>query len=650
MSDIVLYGYWRSSSSYRVRIALAHKGIPHRTVAVNLLKKEQSAPEHVARAAHGYIPCLVVDGRPFIESVAILELLEELFPRPALYPRDPLDRARVRALVEIVNAGTQPLQNLNVLERISADTAERSAWAKHYNERGLAAFERLMEAHAAMGVEGRYAYGDFFSAADVLLVPQVYSARRFGVDLAQFPRVRAAYEAALALPFVRDAAPERQADAPKSALPAVTALDRDALLERARAVLEPIAAKTRVLEAIAWPRSVERAFFDGGAKELPQPEYAIDRGAAEDALVALGDLRRTLDGEHPLHAWLRRQCDSFSAAQRLLLAVGTPDFGRTSRELFGGAKSTAFDHDTTNLDLAEHVIRRVGAAAERVDQEELDTDGFVALLERRLAERAHGRAPIEMTIERDPDLAAKVVAGRTKLRVREGARFSRAEAEGLFLHEIETHALTAQNGAAQARFPLLKGGGPRTTRTQEGLAVFSELWGHALSSPRLLRLAERVRLVGMAEDGASFLDLYRHLRATGLGEREAYFDAQRVCRGGVPAGGSPFTKDACYLAGLLDVYSFLRAALRAQAPVLGEALVCGRIALEDVDALLWLRAEGVLEPPKLVPRWIERFDALVSYFAFTSFLSEVEVAARPSTEAMDRLVERAMDAYRAPPR
>jgi maleylacetoacetate isomerase len=650
MSDLVLYGYWRSSSSYRVRIALAHKGIAHRSVAVNLLAKEQSAPEHVARAPHAYIPCLVVDGRPFIESVAILELLEDLYPRPALYPRDPWDRARVRALVEIVNAGTQPLQNLNVLERVSADPSERTAWAKHYNERGIASFERAMEANAALGIEGRYAYGDFFSAADVFLVPQVYSARRFGVDLTPYPRVRAAYEAALALPFVRDAAPERQADAPKAALPDVGASARDATLERARAVLEPIAAKTRVLEAIAWPRSVEHAFFARGASELPEPEYAIDRAAASDALVALGDLRRTLEGEHPLHAWLRRQCDSFIAAQRLLLAVGTPEFGRASREIFGGAKTTAFDHDTTNLDLAEHVIRRVGAAAARVDGEELDTSAFVALLERRLAERAKHGAALEMTIERDPDLAAKVVAGRTRLRVREGATFSRAEAEGLYLHEIDTHALTAQNGAAQTKFPLLKGGGPRTTRTQEGLAVFSELWGHALSSPRLLRLAERVRLIAMAEDGASFLDLYRHLRSTGLAEREAWFDAQRICRGGVPSGGAPFTKDACYLAGLFDVYSFLRAALRAQAPVLGEALVCGRIALEDVDALLWLRAEGVLGPPKMLPRWVERFDALVSYFAFTSFLSEVEVAARPSTEAMDRLVERAMDAYRSPAR
>lgn len=647
MSDIVLYTYWRSSSSYRVRIALAHKGIAHRSVHVNLLKKEQSAPEHVARAATGYIPCLVIDGKPFIESVAIIELLEDLFPRPALFPRDARDRARVRALVEVVNSGTQPLQNLAVLEHVSSDAAARVEWAKHFNERGLAAFERLMAANEAEGVRGRYAYGDYFSAADAFLVPQVYSAKRFGVDLAAYPRVRAAYEAATALPFVRDAAPERQGDAPKNSVPELRGFDRDALLEKARATLQPIAASTRVLEAIAWPRSVETDFFAHDAKQLPEPTYAIDRKRAEDAIDALNALRKDLEGDHPVHAWLRRQCDSFLGAQRLLLAVGTPEFGKRSTEIFGSAKSTAFDHDTTNLDLANHVARRVLVGAARVDQDELDTDAFVDLMEERLDELAH---PLEMTIERDEDLSAKVLCGRTKMRVREGARFSRAEAEGLFLHEIETHALTAQNGAAQKAFPLLKGGGPRTTRTQEGLAVFAELYGHALSTPRLLRLAERVRLVAMAEDGASFLDLYAHLRDAGLPERDAYFDAQRVCRGGVTSGGSPFTKDACYLSGLLDVYSFLRAALHAQAPVLGATIVSGRIALEDVEALLWLRAEGVLEEPRFLPRWVERFDALVSYFAFTSFLTEVDVAVRPSTDSMDRLVERAMDAYRAPPR
>ncbi len=214
MSDLVLYTYWRSSSSYRVRIALGYKGLPHRSVPVNLLAKEQSSEQHVARSPMGYVPCLEVDGKPFVESVALFELLEELHPDPPLYPRDPFDRARVRAMVEMVNAGIQPLQNLHVLLHHAPEAAaERIAWGRHFNERGLEGLERAMVRHDMLGVHGRFAYGDAFSAADAFLVPQVYSARRFGVDLSRFPRVSAAAEASLALPFVAAAAPEAQPDA-----------------------------------------------------------------------------------------------------------------------------------------------------------------------------------------------------------------------------------------------------------------------------------------------------------------------------------------------------------------------------------------------------------------------------------------------------
>jgi maleylacetoacetate isomerase len=212
-NEVVLYGYWRSSSAYRVRLALAQKGIPFQNVAVNLLNAEHRRADHLARSPFGYVPCLVVNGEPFVESVAIVELLEELFPEPALYPRDPIGRARVRALVEMIAAGTQPVQNTSVLEHLSSDRAVRDAWARHFIARGLAAFERMMAHNAARGIEGRYAYGDTITAADLFLVPQVYNARRYGVDLAPLPRIAAADEAARSVPALEAALPERQPDA-----------------------------------------------------------------------------------------------------------------------------------------------------------------------------------------------------------------------------------------------------------------------------------------------------------------------------------------------------------------------------------------------------------------------------------------------------
>ncbi|MGH7438344.1 MAG: maleylacetoacetate isomerase [Polyangiaceae bacterium] len=218
MVRITLYNYWRSSSSHRVRIALALKGLDYEYVAVDLVGGQQRSAEHVARSPTGRVPCLVLDGESFVESVAIIELLDERFPAPPLYPSDPAGRARVRALVEIVNSATQPFQNNTLLAhlgKLGFDEAAQEAWLHHYLGKGLAAFERAMQDHARAGVTGPYAYGASVTAADAYLVPQIDSARRFGVDLGACPRIVAAYDAAMALEPFRKAAPAAQPDAPR---------------------------------------------------------------------------------------------------------------------------------------------------------------------------------------------------------------------------------------------------------------------------------------------------------------------------------------------------------------------------------------------------------------------------------------------------
>jgi maleylacetoacetate isomerase len=213
MANVVLHSYWRSSSSYRVRIALALKKVAHETVPVNLLSREQKEQAYMdAKNPMGNVPCLTIDGEPFIESVAIIELLDELYPDPPLFPRDPRKKAHVRALVEIVNSGTQPFQNLSVLARLDSEDA-RKAWAQSFIARGLGAFEVLL---ARRNEPGPFCCGDTMGAADVFLVPQVMGAVRFGVDLEPMPLIRRAHEAAQAHPAVIAARPETQPDAPKS--------------------------------------------------------------------------------------------------------------------------------------------------------------------------------------------------------------------------------------------------------------------------------------------------------------------------------------------------------------------------------------------------------------------------------------------------
>ena len=191
-----------------MRIALGYKKLAYESSFVNLLDGEQKKPENLAKNPIGHVPSLAIDGVTYVESVAIMELLEELYPEPALLPKTAHDRARVRALVQTINAGIQPLQNLIVLDRAGgSDQAKRSDWMKYFITRGLGAFE------AQASESGPFAYGEAFTMADVCLVPQIYAARRVGVDLAPFPRIVRAEAAASELPFVAAAKPEAQADA-----------------------------------------------------------------------------------------------------------------------------------------------------------------------------------------------------------------------------------------------------------------------------------------------------------------------------------------------------------------------------------------------------------------------------------------------------
>jgi maleylacetoacetate isomerase len=212
-----LFQFWRSSASWRVRWALAHKRVPFETVVVDLGAAEQRGDAHRARNPIGHVPALEIDGHTLAESVAIVEYLEETRPEPALYPRDPYRRALVRQVVELVNSGIQPLQNVTPQAHHSADPEEQRAWAAHFNERGMRALEALLGRIATELGGGRFCVGDEFTAADLYLVPQVYSARRFGVEMTPFARVVAVDAAARATEHADGAHPRNQPGAPPDA-------------------------------------------------------------------------------------------------------------------------------------------------------------------------------------------------------------------------------------------------------------------------------------------------------------------------------------------------------------------------------------------------------------------------------------------------
>ncbi|HLW25996.1 MAG TPA: maleylacetoacetate isomerase [Steroidobacteraceae bacterium] len=207
---MILYDYPLSSASYRVRIGLALKGIVVSVVSKRLRENEHQAGDYLALNPQGFVPALALDDQVTVltQSLAILEYLEEMHPEPALLPRAPAARAHVRALCQLIACDVHPLNNLRVLRYLERDLAlgaeARTRWYGHWVTAGLTAFEAFLQRAPA-----RYCCGDTPTLADVCLVPQVFNARRFAVDLSPFPRVVAVDAACALLPAFARAAPHQ---------------------------------------------------------------------------------------------------------------------------------------------------------------------------------------------------------------------------------------------------------------------------------------------------------------------------------------------------------------------------------------------------------------------------------------------------------
>jgi len=209
---MILYGYDVSSASYRVRIALALKGVAVTPVRNDLRAGEQRFDDFLAINPQGFVPALVLnDGAVLTQSVAIIEYLDEIHPDPPLLPQAPLARARVRALTQAITCDIHPLNNLRVLKYLqndlNIDKATRDTWYRHWVRSGFDALERWLERDSA---SGRFCHGDAPTIADVCLVPQVFNARRFELDLAAYPRIVRIDAACRELREFQAAAPDRQ--------------------------------------------------------------------------------------------------------------------------------------------------------------------------------------------------------------------------------------------------------------------------------------------------------------------------------------------------------------------------------------------------------------------------------------------------------
>src|SRR3954447_8084161 len=213
LAAMKLYNYFRSSASFRVRIALELKGLSYEYLPVHLVKGEHKSPQYAAVSATGLVPALVTDdGQVLEQSMAIIEYLDETHPQPPVLPRDALGRARVRALAQLIACEIHPLNNLRALRYLvrdlKVDEETKNTWYRHWVREGLLAFEREL----ARLPRGTYSYGDTPTLVDCCLLPQIFNGQRFNTDFSGLDRTMAAFEACMRHPAFQQAQPSNCPD------------------------------------------------------------------------------------------------------------------------------------------------------------------------------------------------------------------------------------------------------------------------------------------------------------------------------------------------------------------------------------------------------------------------------------------------------
>ncbi|MGB0114061.1 MAG: flavohemoglobin expression-modulating QEGLA motif protein [Ilumatobacteraceae bacterium] len=405
---------------------------------------------------------------------------------------------------------------------------------------------------------------------------------------------------------------------------------------QAAQILHDVAKPMRVLSALAWPGELRTAFIEGGAQHLPEPSYApIDPAPVLDGVAAA---RRLLRQGNVIDDWLERESRSIESTALMLSTVGTPAFHAYSRQLYGVPDQPLRFDPATPLELAQQVHESLGelADASLIQPVVRSRTGeqVAAQLEEAVKEHFGDSAPEVLLVD---ELSANAVASTSRIKVRRDAKFTSKDAAQLLNHEAYIHVATGLNGRAQTDIPILAIGHPGTTRTQEGLAVYSEYVSGTLGLDRLRRLADRIIAVQLVVDGADFIELYRWFLDRSPNPEQAFESTRRIFRGGPVTGGAPFTKDCSYLSGFLSVSTFIRAAFTAGRSDTLALLFSGKLDLYSVPALGALREQGLVKPAQFLPPWALDPSWVLSYLTLNTFMNHIDLSS--VTEAMSQVLE-----------
>jgi len=378
--------------------------------------------------------------------------------------------------------------------------------------------------------------------------------------------------------------------------------------------------RIRVLGALAWPVEMEARFLDSwraGKPEMPAPPTQPVEHAA--TLAALDDILRQLDRGHPVGDWLYKTAWSYRIAAEMLSSIGTPRFTECSMLLYGHPSTKYRSQDVTTLQSAERMLAITDQLIDSRYVPQVPYDIHAADFAVQLRERIDPfftDDPVQVVL--DTQLASKAAAGSKVIRIRADAMFSALDLDQLVEHEAFIHSATLLNGKRQPWLRCLGVGAPRTTRTQEGLATFSEIITGAMDINRLRRLALRVLRLQEGLSGADFIEVFRAFLDAGQSEVDSYRSAARIFRGGDVRGRVCFTKDGAYLEGLLLVTAFVKRALHENRGDTLRLLFCGRVTLGDLITLAAYRASGLVAAPHYVPPWARHPERVLATLAFST--------------------------------
>lgn len=410
-------------------------------------------------------------------------------------------------------------------------------------------------------------------------------------------------------------------------------------LEEAHRLSEALVAAQkpiRILNSIKWTDEVEHYFLASGAGSQPDVDadwYRANRPLKFDPVEKraelgdlLADIANTL-GSSPMGRLLTERVGEYLRVVELLEARGSTQFAAVSAELYGDVDD-ALHHGGPTLaalgDVLDEALANISNSRwEPPEDREHDAAAAVDLLTERLA-------PVcgldEIVVKLDDGIVSDAAAGSTYIKLREDATFSERALRVLEVHEGWVHVATGLNGRAQPVATFLAKGTPSTTITQEGLAVFTEITTLSSSPTRLRKISRRMQAIAMADEGATFLDVYRWFGDHGLDHDDAWAASVRVFRGSLPTLG-PFTKDLVYSRGFLEVYNLIRLAVGNGDIDLLPLLFVGKISVHELGLIKTLHDDGVIVDPPTLPPSMSDVTALASWMAMSNLLNRVDVTA-----------------------